>query len=76
MSYKINSNIITVSKSVDLAYIKEYCYSATGKEITTPEAEKYLFLMPPKIINGIIQWDETDSVVRDNIFEWFQSNYK
>jgi len=74
MSYEIKNNQIISTTNVDLSYIQDSCLSATGKEITKEEASEALTKMPESIIYGIIEWDESDTVVRDNIFEWFENN--
>lgn len=74
MSHKIVGNIITSTAEVDLSYIQELYESATEKEITKEKAAEYLQQFPSSIINGIIQWSESDSCVRDEIFVWFKEN--
>ena len=72
--YEIKKNKIITTTEFDLKNIIDFCKSATKITITEDEAIDALKKMPSDIIYGIIQWSETDTVIRDDIFLWFKKN--
>lgn len=74
MKIDITENKIIVEDDIDLSYVIDRCVSATGKQITEKEALEYLKRMPEDLILDVLKWGMSDSVVRDNMFEWFVDN--
>lgn len=62
---------ITLEES-DLLSLREVAFNATDKEITNEQAIEIWESLPQSLKNEAIHWGISDSVVRDNIYEFLE----
>lgn len=62
--------VTIILDDTDLGYIRDVALSALGKKLTNEEALELWEKLPEDIKNEAVSWGLSDTVVRDNIYEF------